>query len=214
MSEYLDVISYLGEGALISIKLFLITLLCSIPLSILLMFLYKNNSIIKTLLKGYTWIFRGTPLMLQLFFFMFGLPIFGIRLDRMMVAYVGFSLNYTAYFIEIIRAGLESIPKDQEESAQVMGANQFTVYQQILLPQALRKELPTFTNEIITLIKDTALITVLAISEILRNTKEIVSRDFTIYPFFIAAAFYLFFSFIIIQITRIIERKFPVDILT
>ncbi len=146
--------------------------------------------------------------MLQLFFFMFGLPVFNIRLDRMMVAYVGFILNYAAYFVEIIRAGIESLPHDQEESGQVEGASQFQVFRYILLPQAIRKEIPTITNEVITLIKDTALVTVIALSELLRNMKEVVSRDFTIYPFFFAALFYLFFSYIIIRVFRFIEKKY------
>lgn len=208
MNEVINVILYLGKGALVSLQLFFITLLFSFPLAILLMFLYKNNKVLNKAIKGYTWFFRGTPLMLQLFFFMFGLPIFGIRLDRMMVAYIGFILNYAAYFTEIIRSGIESLPSDQEESGQVEGATQFQVYRYIILPQAIRKEIPTITNEVITLIKDTALITVIAISELLRNMKEVVSRDFTIYPFFIAALFYLFFSYIIIKVFRSIEKRY------
>ncbi|HAX03867.1 MAG: hypothetical protein A2Y45_07890 [Tenericutes bacterium GWC2_34_14] len=208
MNEYLDVILYLGKGALVSLQLFSVTLLFSFPLAIILMFLYKNNRFLNKIIRFYTWLFRGTPLMLQLFFFMFGLPVFNIRLDRMMVAYVGFILNYAAYFVEIIRAGIESLPHDQEESGQVEGASQFQVFRYILLPQAIRKEIPTITNEVITLIKDTALVTVIALSELLRNMKEVVSRDFTIYPFFFAALFYLFFSYIIIRVFRFIEKKY------
>ena len=208
MNEYLDVILYLGKGALVSLQLFSVTLLFSFPLAIILMFLYKNNRFLNKVIRFYTWLFRGTPLMLQLFFFMFGLPVFNIRLDRMMVAYVGFILNYAAYFVEIIRAGIESLPHDQEESGQVEGASQFQVFRFILLPQAIRKEIPTITNEVITLIKDTALVTVIALSELLRNMKEVVSRDFTIYPFFFAAMFYLFFSYIIIRVFRFIEKKY------
>ncbi|HRX44438.1 MAG TPA: amino acid ABC transporter permease, partial [Acholeplasmataceae bacterium] len=159
ISEVINVILYLGKGALVSLQLFFITLLFSFPLAILLMYFYKNNKLLNKIIKFYTWFFRGTPLMLQLFFFMFGLPIFGIRLDRMMVAYVGFILNYAAYFTEIIRSGIESLPSDQEESGQVEGATQFQVFRYILLPQAVRKEIPTITNEVITLIKDTALVT-------------------------------------------------------
>jgi polar amino acid transport system permease protein len=206
ISEVINVILYLGKGALVSLQLFFITLLFSFPLAILLMYFYKNNKLLNKIIKFYTWFFRGTPLMLQLFFFMFGLPIFGIRLDRMTVAYVGFILNYAAYFTEIIRSGIESLPSDQEESGQVEGATQFQVFRYILLPQAVRKEIPTITNEVITLIKDTALVTVIAISELLRNMKEVVSRDFTIYPFFIAALFYLFFSYLIIKFFRMIEK--------
>lgn len=208
ISELIEVLIYLGKGALVSLQLFSITLLFSFPLALVLMFIYKNNKFLNKVIKGYTWLFRGTPLMLQLFFFMFGLPIFGIRLDRMMVAYVGFILNYAAYFTEIIRAGIESLPSDQEESGQVMGATQFQIYRYIILPQAIRKEIPTITNEVITLIKDTALVTVIAISELLRNMKEVVSRDFTIYPFFLAALFYLFFSYIIIKVFRWIEKRY------
>ena len=186
IEELLNVIWYLGQGALVSLRLFFITLLFSFPLALILMFAYKNSKILNKIIKGYTWLFRGTPLMLQLFFFMFGLPVLGIRLDRMMVAYVGFILNYAAYFTEIIRSGVESLPSDQEESGQVMGANQFQIFRYIILPQAIRKEIPTITNEVITLIKDTALVTVIAISELLRNMKEVVSRDFTIYPFFLS----------------------------
>ena len=207
MSEWLEVIYYLSQGALVSLRIFFVTLLFSFPLSLILIFIYKQNKILNKIIKGYTWLFRGTPLMLQLFFFMFGLPIIGIRLDRMMVAYVGFILNYAAYFTEVIRAGVESLPDDQEESGQVIGATQFQIYRYIILPQAIRRELPTITNEVITLIKDTALVTVIAISELLRNMQEVVSRDFTIYPFFLAALFYLFFSFIIIRIFRFIEKK-------
>ena len=109
---------------------------------------------------------------------MFGLPAFGIPVDRMMVAYIAFVLNYAAYFTEIMRAGIESLPKDQEESASIMGANRLKTYRYVIMPQAIRKEMPTITNEVITLIKDTSLVTVIAISDLMRNVKEVVSRDF------------------------------------
>lgn len=146
--------------------------------------------------------------MLQLFLFMYGLPAIGISVDRMMVAYIGFILNYAAYFTEIIRAGIESIPRDQYEASAVEGAHIGAIYRHIVLPQAIRKELPTITNEVITLIKDTALVTVIAISDILRNVKEIVSRDFTISPFVLAAIFYLLFSYIIVLVFRKLEKRF------
>jgi polar amino acid transport system permease protein len=146
--------------------------------------------------------------MLQLFFFMFGLPALGIRLDRLTVAYVGFGMNYAAYFIEIIRAGVESIPKDQEESAKVLGATSSQIYRRILTPQALRMQVPVFTNETITLIKDTALVSVIALSDLLRKVREVVSRDFTISPFFMAAIFYLTVSFLIAEILKRVEKQF------
>ena len=145
--------------------------------------------------------------MLQLFFFLFGLPAMGIAIDRYTVAVYGFAINYTAYFVEMIRAGLESIPIDQEESAFVMGASASYTFQKVLLPQALRSQLPVFANEWITLIKDTALVTVIAIPDLLRKVREVVSRDFTVTPFFIAAIFYLLFSYLIILGLKQIEKR-------
>jgi len=124
------------------------------------------------------------------------------------VAVYGFAINYTAYFVEIIRAGLESIPIDQEESAFVIGASSTYTFQKVLLPQAMRSQLPVFANEWITLIKDTALVTVIAIPDLLRKVREVVSRDFTVTPFFIAAIFYLLFSYLIIIGLKQLEKRF------
>jgi polar amino acid transport system permease protein len=146
--------------------------------------------------------------MLQLFFFMYGLPALGIPVDRMMVAYIAFIINYAAYFTEVIRAGIESLPKDQYESGSIMGASNVQIYRHIIMPQAVRYQMPVLTNEVITLIKDTALVTVIAISDVMRNVKEIVSRDFTISPFVLAAIFYLLMSYLIIQVARRIEKKY------
>jgi len=139
---------------------------------------------------------------------MYGLPAIGIPVDRMMVAYIGFIINYAAYFTEIIRAGIESVPGEQVEAASVEGAHKMQIYYFIILPQAIRKEIPTITNEVITLIKDTALVTVIAISDIMRNVKEVVSRDFTISPFVLAAVFYLVFSYFIVLFFRRVEARF------
>jgi polar amino acid transport system permease protein len=209
MDYILQTIEYLATGAWVSTKIFFITLIFSFPLGVVIAVLRKSKSkILSKIISFYTWLFRGTPLMLQLFLFMYGLPSIGISVDRMMVAYIGFILNYAAYFTEIIRAGIESIPKDQYEASAVEGAHIGSIYRFIVLPQAIRKELPTITNEVITLIKDTALVTVIAISDILRNVKEIVSRDFTLSPFVLAAIFYLLFSFIIVKVFRRLEVKY------
>lgn len=209
MMVYLtEIVIYLSKGALISISVFLITLLFAFPLAMILSMLQKSSQFINKIIAIYTWLFRGTPLMLQLFLFMYGLPFIGINVNRMTVAFIGFIINYTAYFIEIIRAGIESVPQDQIESAAVMGANKFTIYRYIVLPQAIRIQIPVITNEIITLIKDTALVTVIAISDLMRNVKEIVSRDFTISPFILASAFYLIISFFIVKLFKFIEYKY------
>jgi polar amino acid transport system permease protein len=208
LNYWLETTRYLLDGAWYSIQLFSITLLLSTPLSLLLASLYRFVPFTRPGLNFYTWLFRGTPLMLQLFFFMFGLPALGIAVDRYWVAMVGFAINYTAYFVEIIRAGLEALPIDQEESAFVMGASKAFTFQHVLMPQAIRLQLPVFANEWITLIKDTSLVTVIAIPDLLRKVREVVSRDFTVSPFFIAAIFYLLFSYLIIRLLKTLEGRF------
>ncbi len=208
MDYLLETISYLSRGAGVSILIFIVTLALSFPLSIVLSRIYRINKITKSMIRFYTWLFRGTPLILQLFFFMYGLPALGVPVDRMMVAYVTFTLNYSAYFTEILRAGIENVGKDQVESAAVMGASNRMIFHQVILPQAVRIQMPTITNEVITLIKDTSLVTVIAISDLMRNVREIVSRDFTISPFVVAAAFYLLLSFVIVQVLRHVEKKY------
>ncbi|HKL60778.1 MAG TPA: amino acid ABC transporter permease [Acholeplasma sp.] len=208
MSYIESVFEYLIDGMLLSTNLFVVTLVLASLLSLLIISVYKINKVIRTLLRVYTWLFRGTPLMLQLFFFMYGLPYIGIYADRMVVAYVTFILNYSAYFIEILRAGIESTPRDQEESAKVMGANKYQTYMHVILPQAIRKELPTISSEVINLIKDTSLVTVIALSDVMRLVKEIVSRDFTVTPFLVAAVFYLVFSFVIVSVFHKLEEKY------
>jgi polar amino acid transport system permease protein len=207
LNYLLETTRYLFDGAWYSIQLFAITLLLSTPASLLLAAVFRFLPLVRPVINTYTWFFRGTPLMLQLFFFMFGLPALGIAVNRYWVAAIGFGINYTAYFVEIIRAGLEALPIDQEESALVMGASKQTTYRFVLLPQALRIQLPVFTNELITLIKDTALVTVIAIPDLLRKVREVVSRDFTVSPFFLAAGFYLLFSYGIIYLLRYLERR-------
>lgn len=208
MEYIISTIKYLRDGMWLSTNLFVVTLVLSSILSLILISIYKINPFIKGILRLYTWLFRGTPLMLQLFFFMYGLPFMGVYIDRMMVAYLTFVLNYSAYFVEILRAGVESTSKDQEESAKVMGANKYQIYRHIILPQAIRKELPSISSEVINLIKDTSLVTVIALTDVLRGVKEIVSRDFTLSPFFVAGLFYLVFSYVIVKTFRLLEQKF------
>jgi polar amino acid transport system permease protein len=208
LNYWLETTRYLLDGAWYSLQLFFLTLIIATPVSFVLAGVYRFVRVLRPVINAYTWVFRGTPLMLQLFFFMFGLPAVGIAVDRYWVAVIGFAINYTAYFVEIIRAGLEALPIDQEESAFIMGASIPYTFQKILMPQALRSQLPVFANEWITLIKDTALVTVIAIPDLLRKVREVVSRDFTISPFFIAAIFYLLFSYIIILGLKQLEKKF------
>ena len=136
MTYVIEVCKYLLSGASVSLRVFFVTLALSLPFGIILAVVYRMNGVFKKLVSFYTWFFRGTPLMLQLFFFMYGLPAIGIPVDRMMVAYIAFVINYSAYFTEIVRTGIENLPKDQFESAQVLGCKAVPMYRYIILPQA------------------------------------------------------------------------------
>lgn len=200
------IIENLMDGAFISLKIFSLTSVLSIFLGLIFALLSKNK-ILNKLINIYTLFFRGTPLMMQLILIMYGLPQVGIYVDRMLVAYIGFILNYTAYFIEVFKAGINSIESDQIEAAKIFGANELQISRYIIIPQAFKLQIPVITNELINLIKDTAIVSVIAIDDILRVVKELVSNSFTLTPFVISTVFYLVISFIIIIILKKIEKK-------
>lgn len=208
--EYIGSIAgFIFQGAGVSLKVYVVTITLSIPLGILCA-LGKLSRFkpLQGLLWVYTWVFRGTPLLLQLFFAYFGLPALGIELDRMTAAYVTFVINYAAYFTEIFRAGIQSIGSGQYEAAKALGMNYAQTMRRIILPQATKVVLPPMGNEAINLIKDTALCAALSIPEILRNAKVTVSRDFNVTAYLVAALIYLAFTFIIIRVFRVLERRY------
>lgn len=209
MSNLSDITIFILKGSIISFKLFIVTILISIPLGILIA-MGKNSKIkpLKVILSAYTWIFRGTPLMLQLFFAYFGLPVIGIRLEPLTAAYLTFIINYGAYLAEIFRGGIESIDKGQFEAAKVLGFSYTETMFKIIIPQALRNVIPPVCNESINLIKDSALVAAIGIGDMLRAAKEIVTRDFTITPFFIAAGLYLLITAFLVIFFRSLEKKF------
>lgn len=206
----MDVFSYLLEGSKTTLLVFSWTLL-SIPLGLLIAVIRKQNMLLLTrVIDLYTWIIRGTPLLLQLFFVVYGLPImFGsiFRFNELYGAILTFVINYTAYFIEIFRGGMNAIPKTQYDAAKALSLNPYQMYRHVILPQTLHKTLPSIANEMITLIKDTALVSAVAISDILRNTRETVSRDFRVEAYFLAAILYLILTYIIVFIFKRIEKK-------
>lgn len=209
MDYLMNITQYILQGATVSLKVFFVTAIFSIPLGILFA-IGKIVGIkpIRWILDLYTWLLRGTPLMLQLFFVFFGLQyLIGIKLDRLTAAYVAFVINYAAYFTEIFRAGIQSIDKGQFEASKALGMTYRQTMIRIILPQAVKRVLPPTGNEIITLIKDTALLMVLAIGDIMRNTKEIVSRDFRVDAFIIAAVIYLALTYFIVFIFNKLEKK-------
>jgi len=163
---------------------------------------------LKLMLDVYTWLFRGTPLMLQVFFTYFGLPVIGIRLSPFAAAAITYILNYAAYLTEIYRAGIESIDRGQYEAAKVLGMNYFQTMYRIILPQTIKRVLPPTCNEAINLVKDTALVAAIGMGDLLRNAKEVVTRDFRIVPFFIAAVIYLLMASVLVLVFKKLEKKF------
>lgn len=212
MNYFLEITGYILSGLSVTVKVYIVTLVFSIPLGILLAIIKLSKiKVLNFILGVYTWIFRGTPLLLQLFFTYYGLPILTnhlIEFDPMMSAYITFVFNYAAYFTEIFRAGIMGIDGGQIEASKVLGMNKTLTMKKIILPQATKLIVPPLGNECITLVKDTALVSVLALHEILMNAKIVLQRDFNIYSFLIAAVIYLVLTFLIIQIFRVIERKF------
>lgn len=205
--------TYILAGGGITIQLFVYTLLFSLPLGfVCAMGKTSRIALLRSLLDMYTSVVRGTPLLLQLFFVYYGLPIMipGLRLERFTAAVLTFIINYGAYFTEIFRAGIQSIDKGQYEAARVIGMNYTQTMRRIVLPQTIKRVLPPVSNEAITLVKDTALVVVLGIGEILRNSKEIVSRDFTIIPFVIAGVIYLILNYGIVLLFRRMEKRYSV----
>ncbi len=213
MEYLLKSAQYILLGSSVTLRLMLITLVLSLPLGFICA-IGKNSKYraIRILMEFYTSVVRGTPLLLQIFFVYYGLPLLlpGLRLERFNAAALTFVLNYGAYFTEIFRGGIQSIEKGQYEAAKVLGMNYSQTMIKIILPQTLKRVLPPVANEAITLVKDTALVTVLGIGDILRNSKEIVARDFTITPFIIAALFYLIMNYLMVIFFKKIEKRYSV----
>lgn len=200
---------FILKGATITLKLYIITAIICVPLSLTFAITKAYKIKIFNIILGlYTWVFRGTPLLLQLFFIYYGLPIVGISFSPFASATIAFTLNYTAYLTEIFRAGIESIDKGQYEAAFALGLNYRQTMLNIILPQAIRRIIPPACNEAINLIKDTALIASIGMGDLLRASKEILTRDFTITPFIIAGVLYLIISSVLVIGFKYIEKRY------
>lgn len=186
LSYIIEILPYIVQGLKTTLTVFVLTLLLSIPLGIVIGSIQSlKMPIINQGLSAYTWLFRGTPLLLQLYFGMYGLPAFGFTFNRITVAILIFTLNYGAYFTEIVRGSILSIDKGQTEVSESLGFTKVQTFIYIIIPQALKRSLQAITNEIITLVKDTSLVAAIALNDLLRNAKEIVSRDFRVEAFFV-----------------------------
>lgn len=205
------------EGAQMTILLFFIAIVASIPLGFVLTLAVKSsNRPLAWLAHTYIYIMRGTPLLLQLLVICFGLPMLPgvgeyLVLDRFTAACLGFILNYAAYFAEIFRGGLLAIDKGQYEASQVLGFSKWQTLIRIILPQMFRVVLPAVSNESITLIKDTALLYAVAVPELLHFAQTAVNRDFTIMPFFIAGIIYLIMTLLLTVFFKWLERRFKFE---
>jgi len=214
MDYILSILGPLAEGSLVTLQLFLITLLLAVPLGLgLALVRISRFTAASQAVNGYIWLMRGTPLMLQLLFIYFALPfvpVIGIRLPDFPAAIVAFALNYAAYFAEIFRAGIQSIDRGQYEGAKVLGFSYGQTMRRIVLPQVVKRILPPMSNETITLVKDTSLIYVLALNDLLRAARGIVQRDFTITPFIVAAGFYLLMTLVLTWLFQRLEKRHAV----
>ena len=212
MDYIISIIPQMLMGTVDTLRLFFITIVLAIPLGILLAFCRVSSfKLLRKVVAGYVYVLRGTPLMLQLLFVYFGLPfipVIGIRLDDFPAAVLAFVLNYGAYFCEIFRAGIQAIPKGQYEAAKTLGMSYVQTMKRIILPQVFKIILPPVSKETITLVKDTSLIYVLAMNDLLRTTRNLVQRDFNIMPFVVAAVFYLVMSMILTYGFNKLEKHF------
>lgn len=205
-------VEQLGSGMIVTIQIFMVTLLCALPLGMFVALgRMSNNILIQSIVKLYIAIMRGTPLMLQLMVVYFGpYYLFGIRISssyRMTAVLIGFVINYTAYFAEIYRSGFISIPVGQYEAAKVLGYNKVQTFFKIILPQVVKRVIPTVTNEMITLVKDTSLAFVIAVSEMFTQAQKIASAQTTMTPFILAAIFYFVFNAVIAYGMEQLEKK-------
>lgn len=202
-----DILFILG-GMGITLKLYFFTMLFSLPLGIIISLgRLKNKGVLNNLIVVYTSVFRGTPLLLQLFFVYYGLPIIGITLSAFTAATLTFVVNYAAYYCEIFRGSILGIDKGQYEASKVLGLSYWQTMLRIIIPQSLITALPPLSNEAISLVKDTSLVSAIGMAEILRNSRELVTRDFSIVPFAISGVLYFLMSAVIIWIFRKLEEK-------
>ena len=211
-----DIVNYTGtlfpqvlEGLKVTMEIFLLTLILSIPLGVLVALgRLSKIKIINKLTGFYVLIMRGTPLLLQIVFIFFGLPNLNIVIDRFPEAIIAFTLNYAAYFGEIFRAGISSVDIGQNEASQVLGLSKKDTFFRIILPQAFKTILPPIANEIVTLVKDTALVYVIGIDELLRVGKIACNRDSSLLPLLIIGIVYLILIGIFTKIFDKIEKKY------
>lgn len=209
LKNFLD----LAQGLVTSLEIFSLTLLFSMPMGMVVAFgRMSKNKIVSSITNFYISVMRGTPLMLQLIIVYFGpYYLFRIRVGasyRFIAVIIAFSLNYAAYFAEIYRSGLQAMPKGQYEAAKVLGYSKSQTFFHIILPQLLKQVLPSITNEIITLVKDTSLAFAIAVTEMFTVAKQLAAAQATIVPLLMAGLYYYFFNLLVSVVMDRIEKHY------
>ena len=218
LQTILSILKMLFEGLTYTVLIFMLTLCFSIPLGLVVTKLrMSKNVVISFIIRVYISIMRGTPLMLQLLVWYYGpYYIFGIRLSdlsigpvdyRFIATIIGFSFNYAAYFGEIFRSGIQSMPQGQYEAGTVLGFTKYQTFFKIILPQVFKRVLPAVTNEVITLVKDTSLAQVIAVSEMFVIAKSLASAQVSVMPFIVAGFIYYVLNGVIEILMNRLEKR-------
>lgn len=206
-------VSQLAGGMLVSTEIFLVTLVFSLPLGLAVAFgRMSKNKLIQGLVKAYISVMRGTPLMLQIMVVYFGpYYLFGIRIKnnnyRLWAVFIGFVINYAAYFAEIYRSGIQSMPAGQYEAAKLLGYSRRQTFFKIILPQVMKRILPSVTNEVITLVKDTSLAFTISVQEMFSIAKALASAQTNMIPFVAAGLFYYVFNLLVAVVMEHVEKR-------
>lgn len=215
MTDYIiQILPSMIEGLGVSAEIFALTLVLSLLLGMLLALVRISKiGIFRKFAAAYIYLMRGTPLMLQILFIYYGLPLIPgmeVQLGDFSSAIIAFVANYAAYFAEIFRGGIQSINRGQYEGAKVLGFTYKQTMWHIILPQVVKRVIPPLGNEVITLLKDTSLVYVLAMNDLMRVTRALVQRDVDTTPFIVAAVFYLVCTFVLTKILDRIEKHYAV----
>ena len=210
--QIMEMLPQLLAGMAVSVQIFAVTVVFSLPLGLIISFgRMAKNPVVRGITKAYISIMRGTPLMLQLFIVYFGpYYLFGIRVTndyRLWAVFIGFVINYAAYFAEIYRSGIQSMPAGQYEAARLLGYNRVQTFFRIIFPQVLKRILPPVTNEVITLVKDTSLAFTISVVEMFTIAKQLASAQATMVPFVAAGIFYYIFNFLVAVVMEWAEKK-------
>ena len=214
MSYINSILPALLDGVKMTLGVFFLTLIGAIPLGMLVSvgLIQRGTNIVakagKAILSAYIWVFRGTPLLLQLIFVFYGLPLIGIVFDRFSAVIFTFILNYAAYFAEIYRGGFGAVEEGQFEAATVLNMTRWQTLRYVVIPQVLKIVLPSMGNEVINLVKDSSLVYVIGLGDLLRAGEVATSRDVTLVPLVLVAVIYLVMTLLLTLLQRRVEKSF------